>query len=105
MITKKHCLNAVIKFPLRLDYRIFYFFFNFFFFSFYHNKIHPVTNYKAIKNKINKTRQHRTKIFFNNQNNNNNNNKNSIKENEMKLLAPAPLPFHFERSINQSYDQ
>ena len=26
------------------------------FFSFYHNKIHPVTNYKDIKNKINKTR-------------------------------------------------
>ena len=25
-------------------------------FFFYHNKIHPVTNYKAIKNKINKTR-------------------------------------------------
>ena len=23
----------------------------------------------------------------------------------MKLLAPAPLPFHFEWSINQSYDQ
>ena len=23
----------------------------------------------------------------------------------MKLLAPAPLPFHFERSFNQSYDQ
>ena len=30
--------------------------------SFYHNKIHPVTNGKAIKNEINKTRQHRT--FF-----------------------------------------
>ena len=27
-----------------------------FFFPFYHNKIHPVTNYSAIKNKINKTR-------------------------------------------------
>ena len=36
----------------------------FFFLSFYHNKIHPVTNYKAIKNKINKTRQHKTKIFL-----------------------------------------
>ena len=32
------------------------------YFSLYHYKIHPVTNYKAIKNKINKTRQHRT--FF-----------------------------------------
>ena len=31
----------------------------FFFFS-YHNKIHPLTNYKAIKNKSNKTRQQRT---------------------------------------------
>ena len=30
-----------------------------FFFS-NHNKIHRVTNYLAIKNKINKTRQHRT---------------------------------------------
>ena len=49
--------------------------FFFFFLSFYHNKIHPVTNYKAIKNKINKTRQHKT-IFFNKQNNNNNNNNN-----------------------------
>ena len=29
------------------------------FFSFYHNKIDPVTNYKAIKTKINKTRHHR----------------------------------------------
>ena len=35
---------------------------NLLFSSFYHNKIHPVTNCKAIKNKINKTRQHRT--FF-----------------------------------------
>ena len=23
----------------------------------------------------------------------------------MKLLAPAPLPYHFEWNINQSYDQ
>ena len=29
------------------------------FFSFYHNKIDPVTNYKTIKTKINKTRHHR----------------------------------------------
>ena len=35
----------------------------YFFFSFYHNKIHPVTNYKAIKNKINETRQHRTNFL------------------------------------------
>ena len=27
------------------------------------------------------------------------------KENMMKLLAPASLPFHFEQSINQSYHQ
>ena len=32
----------------------------FFFLSFYCNKIHQVTNYVAIKNKINKTRQHKT---------------------------------------------
>ena len=31
-------------------------FFFLIFFSFYHNKIHPATNYNAIKNKINKTR-------------------------------------------------
>ena len=49
---------------------LFCFFFHFTFyyyhylplFFFYHNKIHPVTNNKAIKNKINKARQHRT--FF-----------------------------------------
>ena len=29
-------------------------------FFLYENKIHPLTNYKAIKNKSNKTRQHRT---------------------------------------------
>ena len=31
--------------------------------------------------------------------------KKTKKENEMKLLAPAALPFQFERSINQSFDQ
>ena len=31
-------------------------FFFVFFVPFYHSKIHPVTNYNAIKNKINKTR-------------------------------------------------
>ena len=59
---------------------LFFYFFYFFFLSFYHNKIHPVTYYKAIKNKINNTRQHRTIvlfflffifIFFNKQSNNN----------------------------------
>ena len=38
----------------------FFFYFNKVSFSFYHNKIHWVTSYKDIKNKINKTRQHRT---------------------------------------------
>ena len=57
------CGNKVST-QIRLqNFFFFFFFFNFFFFSFYHNKIHPVTNYKAIKNKINKTRQHKT-IFF-----------------------------------------
>ena len=36
--------------------------------------MHPVTNYKASKNKTNKTRHYRT-LFLNKQNNNNNNNK------------------------------
>ena len=29
-------------------------------FFLYHNKVHPLNSYKAIKNKSNKTRQHRT---------------------------------------------
>ena len=86
-----------------------------------HNKIHPVTNYKAIKNRINKTRQHRTSFFFNKitttkththtekkpkqTTTKKKKKKEKKKEKEMKLLAPAPLPFHIERSINQSYDQ
>ena len=37
-----------------------------FFSTFYHNKIHPLTNYKTIKNKINKTRQQWTKCFLTN---------------------------------------
>ena len=48
---------------------------NIFFSCFYHNKIHPVSNYKAIKNEINKTRQRRIFIlfyFFNKQNKNKN---------------------------------
>ena len=80
------------------------------FFSFYHNKIHPVTNYKAIKNKINKTRQHRTFFFKTNKTTtkkqtHTHTKKKGRKENEMELLAPAPFPFHFELSITQSYDQ
>ena len=51
-------------------------------------------------------------IFFNKQNKNKNTHththihtqKKTKKENEMKLLAHAPLTLHFERSINQSYD-
>ena len=78
-----------------------------FFFSFHPNKIHPVTNYKAIKNKINKTRQHRAKKFFstNKTTTTTKKNNNNKKEKEMKLLAPASLPFCFERRISQSYDQ
>ena len=94
--------------------RIIYFF-SLFFFSFCHNKIHPVTNYKAIKNKINKTRQHK-KFFLTNKtatrttkhahtHTQTQKKKKKKKENEMKLLAPAHLPFHFKQSINQSYDQ
>ena len=51
-------------------------------------------------------------IFFNKQNKNKNTHthththtKKTKKENEMKLLTPAALPFQFERSINQSFDQ
>ena len=40
------------------------FFFFYYFFCLYHYKIHPVNHYKAIKNKINKTRQDRTKKNF-----------------------------------------
>ena len=38
--------------------------FSFFFLSFYYNKIHPLTNYKAIKTKSNKTGQHRTQNLY-----------------------------------------
>ena len=31
--------------------------------------------------------------------------KKNKKEKEMKLHATHPLPFHFEQSINQSYDR
>ena len=33
-------------------------------FFFYHNKIHPITNYKAIKNKSNKTDNTGHKIYI-----------------------------------------
>ena len=33
-------------------------------FFFYHNKIHPITSYKAFKNKSNKTRQHRVQNYI-----------------------------------------
>ena len=64
-----------------------------FFFSFYHNKIDPVTNYKAIKNKINKTRHHRQQDTHTHTH--------THKENEMKLLLTAPSVFILNRlSIN-----
>ena len=66
-------------------------------------------SYKAIKNKINKTRQHRTVIFLTNKTTTQKKKKKvkkiNEKENETKLLAPAPNLFYFERSINQSYNQ
>ena len=77
------------------------FFYLLIFYSFYHNEIHPLTNYKAIKNKTNKTSQHRIKNDFGT---NKTKQKKQIKK-KMKLLAPAPLTFHFEQNINQSYDQ
>ena len=88
------------KFISRRETGIFFFLF----FSFYHNKIYPVTNYKAIKNKINKTKQHKTKntVLTNKTTTTKKANK---KKNEMKLLALAPFSFHFERNVNQSYDQ
>ena len=61
-----------------------------YFFSFYHNKIHRATNYIAIKDKTNKTRQHRT-----NKRKQNKTKKKNKKENEMKLHATRPPPFPF----------
>ena len=78
--------------------------------------MHPVTNYKASKNKTNKTRQYRT-LFLNKQNSNNNNNKththtqnththtHTHKRKWDEITRPHPVPFHFKRNINQSYDQ
>ena len=74
--------------------------------------MHPVTNYKASKNKTNKTRQYRT-LFLNKQNNNNNNNKthththktHTHKRKRDEITRPHLVPFHFKRNINQSYDQ
>ena len=71
----------------------------FFFFSFHNNKIHPVTNYKAIKNKINKTRQHRTFFFQQTKQQ-----KKKTKKRD-EITHSRPLSLHFEWSINQSYDQ
>ena len=71
------------------------------FFSLYHYKIHPVNNYKAIKNKMNKTRQDRTKkIFLTNETATTTTTtkikiKKNGKETEVKLLAPAPPPAAF----------
>ena len=75
------------------------------FFSFYHCKIHPVTNYKAVKNKINKTRQHRTKFFLTIKTTatTTTTTKKTIKK-KTRWNYSLP-PFHFERSINQSYDR
>ena len=67
-----------------------------FFFSFYHNKIDPVTNYKAIKNKINKTRHHRQQDTHTH----------THTQRKWDEITPyCPLPFHFKQTINQSYDQ
>ena len=76
-----------------------------FFFPFYHNKIHPATNYNAIKNKIKKNKITQDMYFisfFNKQNKNKNTHTNTHihtkkdkKENEIKLLAPALPPFLF----------
>ena len=48
--------NLLLKRGVTLIIKIKFFFLYNFFFSFYHSKIHPATNYNAIKNKINKTR-------------------------------------------------
>ena len=75
--------------------------------------MHPVTNYKASKNKTNKTRQYRT-LFLNKQNNNNNNkthththtkHTHTHKRKWDEITRPHSVPFHFKRNINQSYDQ
>ena len=72
---------------------IYFFFLFLFFFSFYHNKTHPVTNYKSIKNKMNKTREHRTKNFFNNKNNGKNNKKKKRKRKRDEITHSRSTPF------------
>ena len=64
---------------------------NFFliFFSFYYNKIHPVTNYKSINNKINKTRQRRTKKVLTNKT------EKTTERKQDEITCSRPLPFSF----------
>ena len=81
----------LMKFVALIQSNRFFCFFLVFFFSFYHNKIHRVTNYIAIKNKIYKTRQHGT----NKQTNKKNNKKSNKKENKLKIHANRPPPFSF----------
>ena len=68
---------------------------NFFknFFSFYYNKIHSVTNYKSINNKINKTRQHRTKNVLTNKTTTTATTTTKRKQDE--ITCSRPLPFSF----------
>ena len=68
---------------------------NFFkiFFSFYYNKIHSVTNYKSINNKINKTRQHRTKNVLTNKTTTTTTTTTKRKQDE--ITCSRPLPFSF----------
>ena len=75
----------------------FFFFLKKIFSSFFHNKIHPVTNYKAIKNKINKTRQHRTKNFFNKKTTTTTTTAKQWKRrrDEITCSCPSPLLFSF----------
>ena len=67
--------------------------------------MHQVTNYTAIKNKINKTRQHRTNKRKQNKIKKRKKEKKKKKKTRGNYTLPAPLPFHFEQSINQSYDR
>ena len=62
------------------------------FFSFYYNKIHSVTNYKSINNKINKTRQHRTKNVLTNKTTTTTA---TTKRKQDEITCSRPLPFSF----------
>ena len=55
--------------------------------------MHQVTNYTAIKNKINKTRQHRTNKRKQNKIKKRKKEKKKKERNKMKLLASAPSVF------------